>query len=39
MMFAIEMTSDGTIFKPSLMTIGSGTRVILKVLPQYFERL
>jgi hypothetical protein len=38
MKYAVEMASDGMIYIPSLMTIGSGIRVILRVLPQQFER-
>jgi hypothetical protein len=39
MMYAIEMASGGMIYIPSLMTIGSGIHVILRVLSQQFERL
>jgi hypothetical protein len=38
-MYTIEMASVGMIYVPSFMTIGSGMRVILRVLPQQFERL
>jgi hypothetical protein len=33
------MTSSGMMYIPSLMTIGSEIRVILRILPQQFERL
>jgi hypothetical protein len=33
------MVSDGMIYIRSLMTIGSGMRVVLRVLLQQFERL
>jgi hypothetical protein len=33
------MTLGGMVYIPSLMKIGSGIEVILRVLPQYFERL
>jgi hypothetical protein len=36
---AFDMASGGTIYTPSLMTIGSGIRVALRVLTQKFERL
>jgi hypothetical protein len=36
MIFAIEMASDVMI--PSFMTIGTGIQVILRLLPQQFER-
>jgi hypothetical protein len=39
MKYTVEMDSGGKIYIPSFMTIGSGIRVILKVLPQQFERL
>jgi hypothetical protein len=39
MIYAVEITSDGMTYIPSLITIGSGIRVILSVLPQQFERL
>jgi hypothetical protein len=35
----IEMTSDGMTHMPGFMTIFSGIEVILRVLPQQFERL
>jgi hypothetical protein len=37
--YAVEMASDGKIYAPSFMTIGSGICVILRVLPQQAERL
>jgi hypothetical protein len=37
MKYAIMMTSDGTIYIPQLMMIGSGTEVILSLLLQQFE--
>jgi hypothetical protein len=33
------MVSGGIMYIPSFMTIGSGIQVILRVLPQQFERL
>jgi hypothetical protein len=39
MMYAVKVTSDGMTHNPSFMTIGSGIQVILRVLPQQFERL
>jgi hypothetical protein len=39
MKYTVEMASGGMIYIPSLMTIGSGIRVILRILPQQFERL
>jgi hypothetical protein len=38
MKYAVGMASGGVIYIPSLMTIGSGIRVILRVLPQQSER-
>jgi hypothetical protein len=38
-MYAVNMASGGMIHIPSLMTIGSGIRVILRVLSQQSERL
>jgi hypothetical protein len=32
MKYTIEMASDGMIYKPGLMTIGSGIRVILMAI-------
>jgi hypothetical protein len=39
MKYAVEMDLGGMLYVPSSMTIGSGTRVILRLLPQQFERL
>jgi hypothetical protein len=39
MKYTIEMTSDGMIYIPSFVTIGSGIQVILRLLPEQFERL
>jgi hypothetical protein len=39
MKYAVEMTSGGITYMPSLITIGSGIRVILRALPQQFEGL
>jgi hypothetical protein len=39
MMCAFEMTSGGMIYIPSFMLSGSGIQLILRVLPQQFERL
>jgi hypothetical protein len=39
MKVTIEMALGGMMYIPSLMTISSGLRVILKVLSQQFERL
>jgi hypothetical protein len=36
---AVDMASDGMIYVPSLTTIDSDIRVIIRVLPQQFERL
>jgi hypothetical protein len=36
---AVEMASDDVIYVPSIMTIGSGIRVILRMLSQQFERI
>jgi hypothetical protein len=38
-MNAVEMVLGGMIYIPNLITIGSSFRVILRVLPQQFERL
>jgi hypothetical protein len=38
-MYAVEIMSEGTIYIPNLMTIGSGIQAILKALPQQLERL
>jgi hypothetical protein len=35
----VEIASGDMMYVPSLMTIGSGVRVIIRVLPQQFERL
>jgi hypothetical protein len=35
----LEMASGGMIYIPSLITIGSGIRVILMVTPQQSERM
>jgi hypothetical protein len=37
MEYTLEMASDGMIYIPSLMKIGSGIQFILRVLPQHFE--
>jgi hypothetical protein len=34
---AVETASYGMIFIPSIMTIGSGIQVVLRLLPQQFE--
>jgi hypothetical protein len=34
MVYATEMTSGGIIYVPNLITVCSGIRVILRVLPQ-----
>jgi hypothetical protein len=39
MKYTVEMASGGMIYIPSFMKIGSGIQLILKVLPQQFERL
>jgi hypothetical protein len=39
MKYIVEMYSGDMIYVPSLMTIGSGIRVILRELPEQFERL
>jgi hypothetical protein len=39
MKYTDEMASGGMIYILILMTIGSGILVILRVLPQQFERL
>jgi hypothetical protein len=36
---ASEMASGDMIYIPSFTTIGSGIRVILRIIPQQFERL
>jgi hypothetical protein len=36
---AVEMSLGGMIYIPSFMTISSGIQVILRLLPQRFERL
>jgi hypothetical protein len=35
---AVEMASGGIMYIPSFMKIGLGVQVILKLLPQQFER-
>jgi hypothetical protein len=39
MWYTVEMASDGMIYIPSFMKIGSGIQVILMLLPQQHERL
>jgi hypothetical protein len=39
MKYAIKMASGGMIYVPSFMTISSGIQIILRILPQQFERL
>jgi hypothetical protein len=39
MMYSTEMASDGMIYIPSFMMIGSGIQVMLRLLPEQFERL
>jgi hypothetical protein len=39
MKYAVQIVSDVMIYIPRLMTIGSGIEVILRLLPQQFERL
>jgi hypothetical protein len=39
MKYTVEMASGGMIYVPRLVTIGSGIRMILRVLPQQFQRL
>jgi hypothetical protein len=39
MMHAVEMTSGCMTYTYRFMTIGSGIRLILRMLPQQFERL
>jgi hypothetical protein len=39
MKYAVEMVSGGMIYITSRMTVGSGIRVILKILPQQLLRL
>jgi hypothetical protein len=36
---AFEMGSTGTICVPNFMTIGSGIQILLRLLPQEYERL
>jgi hypothetical protein len=37
--YTVEMSSVGVMYAPSLMTIGLEIRVILRILPQQYERL
>jgi hypothetical protein len=37
--YAVEMVSGVMMYIPSFMTIGSGIRVILRLLPQQFESM
>jgi hypothetical protein len=37
-MYALEMTSGGMTYKQSFMTIGSGIQLIVRLLPENFER-
>jgi hypothetical protein len=37
MKYDVEMASDGKIFIPSFVTIGSGIQVTLRLLPKQFE--
>jgi hypothetical protein len=39
MKYYVLMATDGMIYIPNLMMICSGIRVILRVLPEQFERL
>jgi hypothetical protein len=39
MKYNVQMDSGGMIYIPSFLTIGSGIQVILRLLPQRFERL
>jgi hypothetical protein len=39
MRYTVDMAPDGMIYIPSFTKIGSGTQVILRSLPQQFERL
>jgi hypothetical protein len=39
MNYTVEMASDGVMYIPSFIKIGSGIKVILRLLPQQFERL
>jgi hypothetical protein len=39
MIDAVEMISDGMTYISGFMMFGSGIQVILRVLPQQFERL
>jgi hypothetical protein len=39
MKYIVEMTSDGMIYLPSFMKIGSDVQVILTLLPRKSERL
>jgi hypothetical protein len=38
MKYATEMASGGMMYIPSFITISSGAQVILRLLPQQFER-
>jgi hypothetical protein len=38
MKYIVEMASDGMIYIPSFMKIGSGIQVILRLLPQQSKR-
>jgi hypothetical protein len=37
--YTVDMVSDGMIYIPAFMKIGSGIQVILRLLPRQFERL
>jgi hypothetical protein len=39
MKYTVEMTSDGMIYIPDFMKIGSGIQVILRLLPGQSEKL
>jgi hypothetical protein len=39
MKYTVDTASDGIIYIPSFMTIGSRIQVILRSLPQQFERI
>jgi hypothetical protein len=39
MKYTVDVASDGMIYIPSLVTIGSGIGIILRVLPEQFESL
>jgi hypothetical protein len=39
MKYTIAVASDGMIYIPHFMKIGSGIQVILRLLPEKFERL